>query len=45
MEAVMVLVSLMRDYKIKVADDCYPRPKMTVTLRPDGDVQARLERV
>ena len=45
MEAVMVLASLMREYKIKVADDCYPRPKMTVTLRPDGGVKARMERV
>ena len=45
MEAVMVLASLMRDYKIKVADDCYPRPLMTVTLRPEGDIQARLERI
>ena len=42
MEAVMVLGSLMRDYDIRVADDCYPRPLMTVTLRPEGGVPATL---
>ena len=45
MEAVMVMASLMREYKIKVADDCYPRPKMTVTLRPEGGIKARMVRV
>ena len=45
MEAVMVLASLMREYRIKVADDCYPRPKMTVTLRPEGGIKARMVRV
>lgn len=45
MEAVMVLGTLARDYDIIVADDVYPRPLMTVTLRPEGGVPARLERV
>ncbi|WP_298917290.1 cytochrome P450 [uncultured Algimonas sp.] len=45
MEAVMVLATLARDYDIIVADDVYPRPLMTVTLRPEGGVPARLERV
>jgi len=37
--------TLLIDNKIKVADDCYPRPKMTVTLRPEGGVKAQLTRV
>ena len=45
MEAVMVLGSLARDYDVVVADSVYPRPLMTVTLRPEGGVPARLERV
>jgi cytochrome P450 len=45
MEAVMVLATLARDYDILVADDVYPRPLMTVTLRPEGGVPARLDRV
>jgi cytochrome P450 len=45
MEAVMVLANLMRDYEIDIAPDCYPRPKMTVTLRPEGGIKARLKRI
>jgi len=45
MEAVMVLASLARDYDIDIAPDCYPRPKMTVTLRPEGGIKARLTRI
>ena len=42
MEAVMALGTLARDYDIQIADHCYPRPLMTVTLRPEGGVPARL---
>ena len=45
MEAMMVLATLARDFDIIVADDVYPRPLMTVTLRPEGGAPARLERV
>jgi len=45
MEAVMALGTLVRDYDIQIADDCYPRPLMTVTLRPEGGVPARMVRV
>ena len=45
MEAVMVLGSLVRDYKIIVPNDCYPRPLTTVTLRPEGGIKAQMERV
>lgn len=45
MEAVMVLATLARDYDIIIGDDVFPRPLMTVTLRPEGGVPARLERV
>ena len=44
MEAVMALGTLVRDYDIQVPDDCYPRPLMTVTLRPEGGVPARMAR-
>ena len=44
MEAVMVLASLVRDYEILISEDCYPKPKMTVTLRPEGGIQARFRR-
>ena len=40
MEAVMVLASLMRDFKVSVAPDCYPKPVMTVTLRPETPINA-----
>lgn len=45
MEAVMVLATLARDYYVIVGDDVFPRPLMTVTLRPEGGVPARLVRV
>ena len=44
MEAVMALATLVRDYDIEIAEDCYPRPLMTVTLRPEGGVPARMLR-
>lgn len=44
MEAVMALGTLVRDYDIEIADDCYPRPLMTVTLRPEGGVPAQMIR-
>ncbi len=44
MEAVMALGTLVRDYDIQVPDECYPRPLMTVTLRPEGGVPARMVR-
>lgn len=44
MEALMVLASLVRDFDIKIGEDVYPRPLMTVTLRPEGGVPARLEK-
>ena len=44
MEAVMALATLVRDYDIQIPSDCYPRPLMTVTLRPEGGVPTRLER-
>ena len=45
MEAVMALGTLVRDYDIRIADDCYPRPLMTVTLRPEGVVPATFTRL
>lgn len=42
MEAVMALATLVRDYDIDIPESCYPRPLMTVTLRPEGGVPARL---
>ena len=44
MEAVMALGTLVRDYDIQIPDDCYPRPLMTVTLRPEGGVPATFAR-
>ena len=44
MEAVMALGTLVRDYDIQIPEDCYPRPLMTVTLRPEGGVPARMKR-
>lgn len=42
MEAVMALATLVRDYDIELPIDLYPRPIMTVTLRPEGGVPAIL---
>lgn len=42
MESVMALATLVRDYDIEISQDCYPRPLMTVTLRPEGGIPARL---
>jgi len=44
MEAVMALATLVRGYDVQIPEDCYPRPFMTVTLRPEGGVPARLVR-
>jgi len=44
MESLMALATLVRDYDIHVADSIYPKPVMTVTLRPEGGVPARLTR-
>jgi len=44
MEAVMSLARLVRDYDVEVPEDCYPKPLMTVTLRPEGGVPARMVR-
>ncbi len=44
MEAVMALGTLVRDYDIQIPSDCFPRPKMTITLRPEGGVPARMVR-
>ncbi len=41
MEAVMVLATLVRDYDIVIPKSCYPRPLMTVTLRPQGGIPAK----
>lgn len=40
MEALMALGTLVRDFEVKVPEDCYPTPLMTVTLRPKGGVPA-----
>ncbi len=45
MEAVMSLARLVRDYDVQVPENCYPKPLMTVTLRPQGGVPARFFRM
>jgi len=45
MEAKMVLATLVRDYDIFVPPNCYPRPVMTVTLRPQGKIPTQLKKV
>ena len=45
MEAIMSLATLVRDYDIIIPEDCYPRPLMTVTLRPEGGIAARFKKV
>jgi len=44
MESVMALASLVRAFDIRIGDNVYPKPVMTVTLRPEGGVPARLIR-
>ena len=44
MEAVMALATLVRDYDIQMPPELYPRPIMTVTLRPQGGVPAVLRK-
>jgi len=41
MEAMIVLATLSRDYDIVIPDECFPRPLMTVTLRPEGGIPVR----
>lgn len=38
MEAMMALASLVRDYDMTVPEDCFPKPVMTVTLRPEDGI-------
>lgn len=45
MEAMMALATLVNDYDITVPEDCFPRPVMTVTLRPEGEIKAHFKRV
>lgn len=45
MESVMALATLVRSYDIEIPESCYPRPFMTVTLRPEGGIPARLVKV
>ena len=40
MEALMALGTLVREFDVHVGDEIYPRPVMTVTLRPEGGVPA-----
>jgi len=44
MESMMALATLVRDFEIKPEPDCYPRPVMTVTLRPKGGIEATVKR-
>ncbi len=44
MEAMMAQATLVREYDIIVPKDCFPRPLMTVTLRPEGGIPVRFER-
>ena len=44
LEAVIALATLVRDYDVHVGGDVFPRPLMTVTLRPEGGIRARLTR-
>ena len=44
MESMMALATLVRDFEIKPDSDCYPRPVMTVTLRPNGGILASVKR-
>lgn len=44
MEAMMALATLVREYDIIVPKDCFPRPLMTVTLRPEGGIPAQFLR-
>jgi cytochrome P450 len=44
MESMMALATLVRDYEITPDADSYPRPLMTVTLRPQGGIPATVEK-
>lgn len=44
MEAVMGLATFVRDFDLDIPGDCYPRPLMTVTLRPEGGIPATFTR-
>jgi cytochrome P450 len=45
MEAVMALATLIRDYDVEIKEAAYPRPLMTVTLRPEGGVLAKFKKL
>jgi len=40
MEAMLVLSEIIREFDIRIPVDCYPKPLMTVTLRPEGPIAA-----
>ena len=44
MESLLALATLVRTFDVEVEESVYPKPKMTVTLRPDGGVPAVLSR-
>ncbi len=44
MEAMLVLTNLVRAYDFEIPEDCFPNPKMTVTLRPDQAVPVQFRR-
>ncbi len=44
MEAVMALGTLVRDFEIRPEPDCYPAPKMTITLHPEGGIPVSVRR-
>lgn len=44
MESMMALATLVRDFEIKPDPRSYPRPVMTVTLRPKGGINASVKR-
>jgi len=44
METMMALATLVRDFEIKPEEDSYPKPLMTVTLRPEGGIKASVKR-
>ena len=43
-ESLIALGTLVRDFDIHIGEEVYPKPVMTVTLRPEGGVPARLVR-
>ena len=45
MESLFALATLVRTFEVKVDESVYPKPIMTVTLRPEGGVAATLTRI